>query len=209
MRLPCISSCVLFTCICLCFQLQPLSAAIPRTCVGNCDSLILTNGKVWAVKNIQYTKSAVYFSYCNDSLGQILSAPLAQIQLIKRQDGQILYSRAKATSPEPKPALAEAGPVLTESEMELEKQVRQLNVMANLILPGMLLFGAGIFLAIITLVWSGQLRKAVANHPNKLALLKRIRRARRIAGITLVLLLTFGLAMIAYIIYFFSLFDKQ
>ena len=199
---------VLFIALCLLNCMPDVSGAILLTdVVSDCDTLFLSNGNVCAVKNITYTKQEIFFSYCDDAHNTIISAPWAQLNYVKRNDGKIFYPPGK----EPIEIAIEkpiAGPVLTESEIKLEKQVRALNSMADLIFPAMLLFGAGMFIAIITLVQSKKLRKAVENHPNKLLLLKRIRRARNIAKITLLVMFTLGLALFVYLIYFFSLFNK-
>lgn len=171
-----------------------LSAAIPP----ECDSLFLSNGHVYAIRNLSTAKEGITFAFCDDISGEVHTAPWMQVHHIKRADGTVISGNQK---PEP--------PALTEDEQKLEDEVDALHTMSILAFPAMLLFCTGIFLAIIVLARGRNLLKRIPGHPNENYLRRKIMRARRLARGLLIGLLILGAILLGYIIYFFSLFDKM
>jgi hypothetical protein len=167
---------------------------------NECDSIFLSNGSVFAVKNLSCDEAGISFVFCNDSSNQLRTAPWMQIHHIKKADGSILESPAMLPPKEPG---------LTKDEFRLEQQVGRLHLMALIAIPLLLLFGFGIILAVIILVKAKKLRKQVIAHPNHQRLLKKIKRSKMIAIAILFSWLLLGLIGFAYLIYFFSLFNKM
>jgi len=58
-----------------------------------CDSLYLTNGTVFAIKNLQTGKNEITFSFCDDTANQIHTAPWMQMRQIKKADGERSFRR--------------------------------------------------------------------------------------------------------------------
>lgn len=167
---------------------------------GECDSIFLSNGKAYAVKQLSWNDSEVSFAFCDDPEGKMHTAPWMQIDHLKKADGSVIDSPARRAS----------GPGLNQEELRLEKQVSNLKTTAIISVVATLLFApVGIIMAIIVLGRSATLKKAVIGHPNEKSLLKKIKRSVRIVKTMLLLLLILGMAMFGYLIYFFSLFDKN
>lgn len=68
---------------------------------GDCDSLLLTNGKWIAVRNLQRTERALLFSFCNDSSHQQQRIPIQQAKLLKNAEGEPLEVKQLPIQPEP------------------------------------------------------------------------------------------------------------
>lgn len=165
---------------------------------NECDSLFLSNGKAYAVKNLVWNESEVSFSFCADSTHRIQTAPWMQIHHLKKSDGQWVDS----------PLRKEKAMVLNPVESQLEQKVNNLYSLAVLALPAILLFGLGFILAFIVLVKGNRLKKALIGHPKEKTLLKRIKKAQLIAKVMLLSWLFVGLIGFGYLIYFFSQFGK-
>jgi hypothetical protein len=160
-----------------------------------CDSIFLSNGKVYAVKKLSWTKAEVSFAFCDDAESNLITAPWQQIRRIKRADGSVLYSSE--------------GSVLTAEELRLEREVNGLRSMAIIAIPTILLFGLGLVLAFVVLIRGAKLKKAIVGHPKEQQLKKILKRAGWIAKAILLGWLTVGLIGFGYIIYIFSLFGKN
>lgn len=55
---------------------------------GDCDSLLLTNGKWIAVRNVQRTEDLLLFSFCNDSSQRVHQIPIQQAKAFKNSQGE-------------------------------------------------------------------------------------------------------------------------
>lgn len=173
-------------------------SGLPSSAI-ECDSLFLSNGTVFAIKNLSSNDDGISFAFCKDSSSQMHTAPWMQVHHIKKADGSIMESSA----------VLGKKPTFTNAELRVEEQVDNLYLMAVLSIPALLLFGLGIVLALIVLFKSTKFRKAVLGHPNERGLLRKIKRSRRIVKAMLFSLLLVGLIEIGYLIYLFSLFDKM
>ena len=175
---------------------QPLWAALPRfTTSTDCDTMILSNGKVVLVKNLSWNDQEVTFSYCDDPENKLLKAPWQQVRQLKKTGAD----NVGVPVPQPK------ADTLSLEEGRLEREVKSLYLMAVLSVPALLLFGAGIILAFIVLFRSAKLKRAIVGHPNEAALRKKLRRARRIVKILLWILFAIGLFEVGYVFYLLSL----
>ena len=163
---------------------------------GDCDSLILSNGTVYAVKNVVATKDHVSFSYCDDLTNTVHTAPWMQVSRIKKADGSELVS--PAFRPE-KPVVPE--PVLTKAEQDLEDQVEAVEKLSRISIPLAFVAGIGLFLAIVALNRGKRLLKAIVGHPNEAKLKRMLKRARRTSIIILAVFAVAAIVLISFIAY--------
>lgn len=170
------------------------SGSIPKA--GDCDSLILSNGTVYAVKNVVASIDYVSFSYCNDASNTVQTVPWMQVKRIKKADGSELVSPAfKPAKP------VEPEPVLTAAEQDLENQVKAVFKLSRIAVPAILLFGAGLVLAVIVLDRRKRLLKAIAGHPNEAKLKNLLKRAHRNAWLILFIFTAAAIVLISFVAY--------
>lgn len=174
--------------------------SISSVYTGDCDSIFLSNGTAFAVKNLNWNDEGISFAFCHDSTSLMRTAPWMQIHHIKKVDGSIMESPAVVLS---------KVSTLTEDELRVEDQVDKMHLMAILALPAILLFGLGFILAVVVLVKAKRLRKAVIGHPNEHRLLRKIKRSKLIAMAMLFSWVLLGLIQFVYLIYLFSLLGKE
>lgn len=183
-----------FTVLMVVFITQSALGSIPRT--GDCDSLVLSNGTVYAVKNVVATQDYVSFSYCDDATNTLHTAPWMQVNRIKKADGSELISPAFRPA---KPVVPE--PVLTKAEQDLEDQVEAVFQLSRIAIPLAFVAGSGVFLAIIALNRGKRLLKAIAGHPNEAKLKKMLKRARRTSAIILAVFAAAAIVLFSFIFY--------
>jgi hypothetical protein len=112
-----------------------------------CDSLLLSNGRTMAVKNLKLGEEEVSFSYCNDPSDRVFTAPWRQVVRIKKSDGSVIESR------EVSPAQSrEASSQKIAEKTDLDKKVDALVQLSWLSL-GLVVLGIGFLLAIIAFFW--------------------------------------------------------
>lgn len=185
---------ILFAVFMVVFITESALGSIPRA--GDCDSLVLSNGTVYAVKNVVATQDQVSFSYCNDATNTVQTAPWMQVNRIKKADGSELISPAfrpvQPVAPEP---------ALTKAEQALEDQVEAVAQLSRIAIPLAFVAGIGLFLAIVALNRGKRLLKAIAGHPNEAKLKKMLKRARRTSFIILAVFAVAAIVLFSFIAY--------
>lgn len=141
-----------------------------------CDTLYLSNGKVVAVTNLRFTETELFFSYCTDTLQQIIRAPLLQVRHIKKADGTRLEGRYK------KPLETEEKSTYDQPDRDLSKQLNRLFLLS---LVGV--FALPIATQILIFRQAKKLRKQLDQSPNAAPLRLRLRLLVAMNIITLLL----------------------
>lgn len=162
--------------------IQPVSADCSRqlaTLDQECDTLVLTNGKSIAVKNLQKTKTEFLFSYCQDSTNQVHRAPIAQVRSIKNAKGEAHFLTHKDQP------LAESA---------LQKQEKQIRRLYRLSLLG--IFPFPIYTQVILIVVAFSMKKKLKNNPDKIQLNRKLNGLIVLNSISLLLVLALGLLFI-------------
>ena len=166
--------------------------AIAGTIATECDSLFLSNGSVYAVKNVDINRDGILFSYCNDTTNARLDAPWMQVHHIKKADGTIIYSGFEKQVETP----------LSAEQLEMEKKVDALFSLSIIAFPAVFFFGVGLLLSIVVLAQGAVLIKKTGGHPNEKYLRRRIKRARPLAKINLFAFLLLALIVTSAFIVF-------
>jgi len=164
--------------------IQPASADCLRqlaTSNQECDTLVLTNGKSIAVKNLQRTATEFLFTYCQDSANQVHRAPIAQVRTIKNAKGEVHFLTLKD---KPQPL----------SESPLQKQEKQIRRLYRLSLLG--IFPFPIYTQVILIVVAFSMKKKLKNNPHKIQLNQKLNRLIVLNCISLLLVLALGLLFI-------------
>lgn len=159
------------------------SSTPPIPVASDCDTMVLSNGKLILVKNLDWNQNELRFSYCDDSENKPLTAPWQQIKYVAKAGGSRF--EAPSRSPETLP--------FTQDQTCVEQEVKNLQILAILSFPALLLFGAGIVTAIIVWVKARRLKRLIIGHPNEARLRKKIRSSLLIVKILLGLLFILGL----------------
>ncbi|MBL7827957.1 MAG: hypothetical protein JNJ57_15110 [Saprospiraceae bacterium] len=181
----------LFLLLFLCLSDQ-LAASIPKH-HDPCDSLFLSNGRGYAIKNLQTTPEGISFVFCDDPSSQVHQAPWMQIARIKKADGTELVSPALTT-----PSISE--PPLTPAEQALEDKVIGLKKTSNWIFPLLFVGGLGIFLAIIVLITAQQRLRAIVGHPREAKLRKILKRIKLRSWLVIGLFVVAAVILISWLI---------
>lgn len=125
-----------------------------------CDSLFLTNGKAFAIKNLQTSETEARFSFCDDSTNHPQSAPWMQIRRIKKADGAIIMSPL--------------APKQSDTRSDLEKKVDKVLLQSALSIPLFLLF-VGPFLGVYAFLRTRSLLKKIKGQPGEDRLRRKLR----------------------------------
>lgn len=153
-----------------------------------CDSIYLSNRKVYAVKNLVLTEKEISFQFCEDLENRPQTAPWLRIDHIKKADGTLIDSpyKKKILPPvekkeapiQPKKKAEDFRP----TPEELEKKVKNLFWIA-LISP--FVFGAISILIVYAL--AHKYSNALSGHPKERQLRKKLKWAKRLMLALLIL----------------------
>jgi len=141
-----------------------------------CDTLYLSNGKAVAVTNLRFTETELFFSYCTDTLQQIVRAPLLQVQRIKKADGTWIEGRSK------KKSLPEEKSTYNQADQDLSDELNRLfllSLLGQFLLP--------IATQILIFRQAKKLRKKLDSSPNAATFRRRLRLLVVMNSITLCL----------------------
>jgi hypothetical protein len=166
-----------------------------------CDSIYLSNGKAYAVKNLVLMEKEISFQFCEDLENRPQTAPWQRIDHIKKVDGTLIDSPFKKKTP---PSLLEKKETQVFSEKkvadfhptpeELEKKIKNLFLIA-LLSP--FLFGITTILIVYPL--AKKYHNALPGHPKEQQLRKKLEWA---TWLSILLPLSFMLLLILLMILF-------
>jgi hypothetical protein len=141
--------CLIWVGLCLCsalFAFDLPANRLYRLEDPMCDSLIVSNGKALAVKNLLLTEDEIAFSLCDDPTNNLLTTTWKQIKYIKKSDGTIIDKPPFETTRAYKKALK------NQQKKEAREQARKEGILSPTV--GVLFLVLGILASLaFVIVW--------------------------------------------------------